>query len=508
MTQPDPDAAPLDVRLVPAALTSWAVTAAGILWGAWAPVAVVIGAVAVMAVASWCVQRPAAPVWSGVVAVLAIGCASGVGIGIRVHELARHPLVAHTGATVEAVVSPVESPRAIGGGRLMFRGAVHAIDGAESSGRVVVFASMAGFGELIAGQQAAFRARVARPNRPELTVAVLSAQGQPTLGDAAPWQRGAAEVRARFAAAAGAVLPPEQAGMLPALVLGDTSALTPMAVDDFRVAGLTHLTAVSGANVTIVCGAVLLTAALVGPRAAAVLAGLTLVAFVGVVQPSASVLRAAVMGAIALFAVVSRRRRQAVPALAATVLVLMITTPELAVDIGFALSVAATAGLVVIAPRWSARFVERGWPKPLADAVAVACAAQLVTAPLVAGLSGAVSVVSVLANLAVAVVIPPITVIGTAAAAVVPLWPAAARFLIRFTGPELWWLRHVARWAAAVPGAAVPVPPGLPGVVCVAAATAAGALAWRWQWGRIGVVGVLLCLVAAAAGGGGGVGRA
>ena len=188
-------------------------------------------------------------------------------------------------------------------------------------------------------------------------------------------------------------------------------------------------------------------------------------AFVIVVQPSASVLRAAVMGAITLLAVVSHRRRQAIPVLSASVIALMIGAPELAVDIGFALSVSATAALVVIAPAWSRRLVARGWPKPLADAVSVAVAAQLVTAPLVAAISGTFSVVAVAANLAVAGVIPPITVIGTAAAALSALWPAGAQLLIRFTGPELWWLLQVARWAAGVPGASVPVPAGLLGVV-------------------------------------------
>src|SRR4029078_6879485 len=112
---------------------------------------------------------------------------------------------------------------------------------------------------------------------------------------------------------------------------------------------------VSGANVTIVCGGVLMTAALFGPRLAAVFAGVALVAFVIVVQPSASVLRAAVMGAITLLAVVSHRRRQAIPVLSASVIVLMIAAPELSVDVGFALSVAATAGLGVIAPGWRRR---------------------------------------------------------------------------------------------------------------------------------------------------------
>jgi competence protein ComEC len=260
---------------------------------------------------------------------------------------------------------------------------------------------------------------------------------------------------------------------------------------------------VSGANVTIVCGAVLLAAAVVGPRVAVGLAAVALCAFVLVVQPSASVLRAAVMGAIALLAIVVHRRRQAIPALAATVVVLVIGAPELAVDLGFALSVSATAALVVIAPVWSRRLVDRGWPKPLADAASVAVAAQLVTAPLVAGMSGTVSLVSVAANLAVALVIAPITVIGTAAAAVSVVWPAAAQFLVRFTGPELWWLLRVARWASAVPGAVVPVPTGPAGAFCVAAAGLGSVVAWRWRWGRVGVTSAAVCLIAWAVSGAG-----
>ncbi len=151
------------------------------------------------------------------------------------------------------------------------------------------------------------------------------------------------------------VLPADQAGMLPALVLGDTSTVPGQTTQEFRTSGLAHLTAVSGANVTIVCGAVLLTATLIGPRAAVGLAAVTLLGFVVVVQPSPSVLRAAVMGAITLLAVLSHRRRQALPALAATVVVLMVGAPELAVDVGFALSVSATGALVLIAPVWSRR---------------------------------------------------------------------------------------------------------------------------------------------------------
>jgi competence protein ComEC len=284
--------------------------------------------------------------------------------------------------------------------------------------------------------------------------------------------------------------------LLPALVLGDTSTLPPSTVNDFRAAGLTHLTAVSGANVTIVCGAVLLCAAIVGPRIAVALAAVVMVAFVVVVQPTPSVLRAAVMGAITLLAIVSARRRQAIPALSATVIGLLAVAPHLAVDVGFALSVAATAALVVLAPAWSRRLVARGWPKPLADAVCVAVAAQLVTAPLIAGVSGNLSVIGVVANVLVAPVIAPITVLGTAAAAMCAVLPAGAALLIRFTGPELWWLLLVAQTAADVPNAAVPVPYGVGGAVGLAAASLAAALLWRRRVFRLVAAGALVCLLA------------
>ncbi len=492
----------LDLRLVPAALTSWAVTAAGILWqvsGSVGAVAVAIGVTG--AAGRWGSARresggEVTALTTAVVAVAVVGAGFAVAVGLRVAELRHHPIVESYGTVAAVVVTPTETPRSLGGGRMMFRGSLQRLGNGEISGRVVVFSRTVEFIGLTAGRPASFRAHIGRPTRRDLTVAVLSATGQPKLGEAAPIDRVAHSIRSGFADAARVALPTDQAAMLPALVLGDTSAVTSQTTADFRASGLTHLTAVSGANVTIVCGAVLMTAALLGPRLAVGLAALALVAFVIVVQPSASVLRAAVMGAITLLAVVSHRRRQAIPVLSACVIVLMIAAPELAVDVGFALSVSATAALVVVAPVWSRRLLGRGWPKPLADAVSIAVAAQVVTAPLVAGISGTFSVVSVVANLAVAAVIPPITVVGTAAAALCPLWPAGTQLLIRFTGPELWWLLRVARWAAGVPGASVDVPSGLLGVVCVGAGGVAAVLSWRWRWVRITTGAAAMCLLA------------
>lgn len=492
MTRMNDGTTRVDLRLVPAALTGWAVTAAGILWQTTGLIVTLAVAVAAASAVGWWFRARGEDtdnraIGAGVLAVAVVGAALAISVGLRLDAQRQHPITQRYGTIATVVVSPVETPRQLGGNRTMFRGTLQVLDGHEAAGRVVVFGSAAAFSELAAGRPVGFRARLGRPTRQDLTVAVLSATGQPTWGEAATVYRAAHEIRGRFADAARGALPADQAAILPALVLGDTSALPQQTTAEFRTSGLTHLTAVSGANVTIVCGAVLLSAGLVGPRVAVVLAAFALLLFVIVVQPSASVLRAAVMGAITLLAVLSRRRRQAIPALSATVLALMIASPELAVDVGFALSVSATAALVVIAPEWSRRLVGRGWPKPLADAVCVAVAAQLVTAPLIAGISGTFSVMSAAANLAVAAVIPPITVVGTAAAALCWIWPAGADLLIRFTGPELWWLLRVAHWSAKIPGASLAVPSGLLGAVTVAAAGLAAVVLWRWRWTRIGV---------------------
>ena len=448
---------------MPAALTAWTVTAAGIAWHAgWvlAGVCAAVGGVGLL------VSRRGR---HAVLAVSLIGVGFGLSIALRVAAVDAHPLRSAVGTTVEVTLTPAESPRPVGTGRLMFSAALLRVNGATSGGRVTVFASGMDYAATAAGRPVTFHARVTRPRRSDLSIATLIAVGRPAFGEASRVQHAAYRVRDRFAAAARAVLPTEAATVLPGLVLGDTTAIAAATTAQFRTSGLTHLTAVSGANVTIVCGAVLLSAGLFGPRLAAALAACALVAFVVVVQPTPSVLRAAVMGGLALLALVSARRRHTIPILSATVIALIAVAPQLAVDLGFALSVSATAAIVVLAPIWAARLTARGWPQPLAAAVCVALAAQLVTAPLIAAISGRFSVVAVAANLLVAPVIPPITVLGTLAAALAPVLPAAAGLLIRFTGPELWWLLRVAHWSAGLPGASVPTPSGWIGAAVIAA---------------------------------------
>ncbi|MEO8107716.1 MAG: ComEC/Rec2 family competence protein, partial [Actinomycetes bacterium] len=291
--------------------------------------------------------------------------------------------------------------------------------------------------------------------------------------------------------------------LLPALVVGDTSAMTPLLTADLRDSGLAHLTAVSGANVAIVVGAVLLAARWAGARSYWLVAlGLVAVVwFVLLARPQPSVLRAAVMGSVALVAVGVAGRPQAVRTLLASVTVLLLVDPWLSRSWGFALSVAATGGLVVLARRWSERLPSR-WPVGVRQAVAVACAAQVATLPLVVALSGQVAVLSVVANLLAAPAVAPATVFGAAAAAVSPIWPQLAHLLAWCGQWPAWWIAAVAQRAASAPLATLPWPSGWAGAFL--SASCLGAVVGLWWWGSrrawwrrrrvvaLGVLGVLL----------------
>jgi competence protein ComEC len=166
--------------------------------------------------------------------------------------------------------------------------------------------------------------------------------------------------------------------------------------------------------------------------------------------------------------------------------------PALATDPGFALSVLATAALVLLAPAWVARMRARGVPAGVAEALAVPAAAHLVTAPLIAGLSGQVSLIAVVANVLAAPAVGPVTVLGVLAAAVSPVWAGLARLCLRVAGPLVAWLVGVAHWGAGIEDAALPWPGGLSGGLLLAALTVGAAVLLRRRRLRALAAAVLL----------------
>ncbi|MFD5669066.1 ComEC/Rec2 family competence protein [Streptomyces anthocyanicus] len=288
-------------------------------------------------------------------------------------------------------------------------------------------------------------------------------------------------------------LPADARALLPGLVVGDTSRVTPELEEAFKETDLTHTLAVSGANFTIVL------ALLLGPpglaqrserrgvaprlglplRTTALLGGLLASAFVVVCRPDPSVLRAAACGSVALLALATGRRRSLLPALATAVLLLVLYDPWLARSYGFLLSVLATGALLTLAPRWSAALLRRRVPPRLAEALAAAGAAQALCAPVVAVLSARVSLVGVPCNLLAEFAVAPATVLGFAALATAPAAMPLAKSLAWCGGWPAEWIAEIARTGAALPGAGVDWPGSWAGAALLALLTVGVLLAGR-----------------------------
>ncbi|WP_432498967.1 ComEC/Rec2 family competence protein, partial [Kineococcus gypseus] len=328
------------------------------------------------------------------------------------------------------------------------------------------------------GSRVRLSARLAPAEPGERAAVLLHARGAPRPV-AAPGavHRAAERLRAGLRAAC-AGLPADARGLLPGLVVGDTSALPPDLEAAMRAVGLSHLTAVSGANTTLVVGALVLVASRLGlgRRLRLLAAGAGLVGFVVLAHPEPSVLRAAVMGAVGLAGLLAGRPARGVPVLAGAALVLLVADPWLAREVGFALSVLATAGLLLLARPWAQRLHGAGVPRALATAVAVPAGAQAVCGPVVVLLTPSVHPLSLPVNVLVAPAVAPATVVGLVATLVAAAWPAAAAVVVLPAGLATQWVALVARRAADVP-LAVPLPAGAAGAAVVAAGTVLAVLA-------------------------------
>lgn len=289
----------------------------------------------------------------------------------------------------------------------------------------------------------------------------------------------AAQVRADFAERA-MRLPGPGAGLLPGLAVGDTRGVTAELDAAMLTSGLSHLTAVSGANCAIVVGAVFWLAALCGAsRGIRVVLALTaLAAFVVLVTPEPSVIRAGVMAGLAMLTVMLGRPRAGVGVLALSVTVILIADPWLSATAGFALSTVATAALVVLARPLSRGLA--GWmPQPLALAVGVTLSAQLACGPIIALFAEQQSLVGIVANLLAAPAAPIATVVGLLACLATPV-PVLADLLTASAWLPAAWIASTAAVTAGLPGAELLLVPGVGGAALVALVGAAiGILLWR-----------------------------
>ena len=299
---------------------------------------------------------------------------------------------------------------------------------------------------LLPGQTISGRAVLVKSKEARVAALVLFHGQVKVETSASRWARSLGAIRIGLRSASG---DGDAGALIPGMVLGDTSKQSAEFKLAMKRSGLTHLVAVSGANFAIVSGFVLwLMQFLFRNRNYRIGAtALSLIFFIALVRPSPSVLRAAAMAAVVLVAMSHRHAADSLPALGFAMAAVVIADPWQSRDAGFALSVLATGGLLLAAPKiitFFAKFV----PRKFAEALAPPIAATLFCAPVLVALSGFLSPMSVVANLLAAPAVAPITVLGFIAALIHPILPGIAGLLILIIRIPAAFIGLVAKWSA------------------------------------------------------------
>ncbi|PFG31203.1 ComEC/Rec2 family competence protein [Paramicrobacterium agarici] len=318
-----------------------------------------------------------------------------------------------------------------------------------------------------------------------------------TVSAAPPWYLAwAHDMRRNFVDLCSS-LPGAGGRLLPGLAVGDTSAVGVELDAAMKTSSLSHLTAVSGANCAIVVAfGIMLLARFGAGRLLRVTAALVvLAAFVILVTPQSSVIRASIMVSLALIVQLTGRPSGGVPALAASVVLMLAIDPWFAYDAGFALSVLATAGLLLLT-RPLATALSRVLPSGISMVIAVPLAAQLACQPILILLSSSISLYGVAANILAAPAAPLATVVGLLACVVTPVVPVVATMLAWIAYLPAAWIAGVATVTSALPAATIPWIPGVLGALLLAGATCLActfAFVPRWRTHLVGRS-ILACL--------------
>lgn len=337
---------------------------------------------------------------------------------------------------------------------------------ATSYGPVRVITSKSSAYGLLPGQKIVIAAKILKTEERRVAALVITTSPIRRVAPPSRWATALASIRTGLREASGGG---DAGALIPGMVIGDTAKQSADFKNDMRRAGLTHLVAVSGANFAIVSAFVLWCMQFLFRRIPArlLMTAIALAAFIALVRPSPSVLRAAAMAAVALIAASRKVPGDSLPALGFAMAAVVAIDPWQARDPGFALSVLATAGLLVLAPRITT-YLQRWMPEKVASVLAIPLSALALCLPIIVALSGYISPISIVANIIAAPFVAPITIIGFIAALISPLSPPIAHLLLLLVRPFALVITSIARWAAHFP--VLTIRTGLIGFLAVLAA--------------------------------------
>ena len=277
----------------------------------------------------------------------------------------------------------------------------------------------------------------------------------------------AADVRLSLEQALQASLPEPEASLAAGIVMGRDANMPPELTEAFRETGLAHFVAVSGSNIALVTAvAFLLFTPLVGRNWATLPAAASLAMYVLVAGGSETVVRAGIMAAILLLGYWLGRPQSGLAALGAAALLMTAIDPGVAAEVGFQLSVAATAGLIIFAPwiryglTWAiARARIAGLvPSAFVEVAALSLAAWMATLPLIWVTFGRISLVGPLLNIPTVPLFAVAFWLSGAAAVAGAVWQPAGWAVAIVAYYPLAFIIWIAEAGASLPGAAVDVP--------------------------------------------------
>lgn len=291
-------------------------------------------------------------------------------------------------------------------------------------------------------------------------------------------------------------LPAPAGALVLGMSVGDRQLLDQDLSEAMRVASLTHLTAISGTHIAVAMAVIsLATPGWKWGRPLFLLAFLAVL--IGVVGPTASVVRAAAMAALVIVGWWGYRSSQSQVALAAVVLGIVLLRPWMALQYGFTLSVLATAGIIFSGTRWADRLgrwsVSR-WGKVVGErplklgssAVAVSAAASLWVLPVLVTLNPWISLWAIPANVLATPAVAPTTILGLLAAATATWAPTLADWCAKLAALPAGWISRVAQLFASLPAAKLPWPAGSAGPILAAILVGLVLGIIEFNWDRTG----------------------
>lgn len=213
------------------------------------------------------------------------------------------------------------------------------------------------------------------------------------------------------------LLPEPHAGLLNGILFGIKAQLTPELKSALIATGTLHIVALSGMNITILITLAATTLRRVFSRkVTSLLATFFIIGFILFVGPSASILRAGIMGILSLLSTVFGREKMSIFLLFFTGVVMLLFHPAYLIDLSFQLSFLSTLGIIIFSKRTVFPYFLKGkfglfW-RLIHDDLRTTLSAQVFTTPLLFYTFHRISLVSPVTNVLIGWLIAPLTVLG------------------------------------------------------------------------------------------------